>query len=105
MLTNLGHDNVVLTGALARKRLPRMDSTRTPTKLLDVLARGLGVPTKSLEPELAEKLTELANLTLIEACVGANADLSHFGRMRRCFGEPAGRFQKRRRYCGLSRDG
>jgi hypothetical protein len=67
MVTNLRHENVEITGALARKLLPLLDGTRTRITLLDDLARGLGVQPKSLEPELAEKLTELANLALIEA--------------------------------------
>ena len=37
--------------------------------------------------------------------VGADADLSHFRGVRRSFGEPAGRFRKRRRFWGLSRNG
>ncbi len=45
----------------------------------------------------------LAILLLLIKGVAADADLSHFRGMRRCFGEPAERFRKRRRVWGLSR--
>ncbi len=66
MVTNLRHENVELTGPLARKLLPLLDGTRTRKNLRDDLARGLGVQSKSLAAELEPKLSELAKLALIE---------------------------------------
>jgi methyltransferase-like protein/2-polyprenyl-3-methyl-5-hydroxy-6-metoxy-1,4-benzoquinol methylase len=67
MVTNLRHENVELTGPLARKLLPLLDGSRTRQNLLDELAHGLGVLSKSLATELEEKLSELVKLALIEA--------------------------------------